>query len=406
MFQIGALAGQLAVSRLARAVGRHPSNPAFVEQIHERFLPAADPAARDIAAAVDTAAPLLDRTHAAEMVSEVLARLSGIGPLAQIWADDEVTEVMINGPGPVVIERRGVLCEAGRVSAAEVHRLVEYLLGPTGRRVDRRLPMVDVRLDDRTRCHIAVPPVAVDGPYITLRRFPPGVRPLDELACPADVANLLGLVAAGANLIVFGPTSTGKTSLLASLLATVAERERLVVVEEAAELPRLGPQMVRLEGQPPNVDGVGAVTMAELVVAALRMRPDRLVVGEVRGPEAAALLQALTTGHRGSMSTLHADDATHALWRLEQLARAGGALGDVGAHIASVVDGLVHMSRGPDGRRGVCAIYQLIRGESPRRLDAAPPAPKSRAASKSTTVPTASAAAVAPAQSSVLVAAG
>ena len=256
---------------------------------------------------------------------------------------------------------------AGRISAAEVHRLVEYLLGPTGRRVDRRLPMVDVRLDDRTRCHIAVPPVAVDGPYITLRRFPAGARRLGELAAPELAACLERLVAERANLIVFGPTSTGKTSLLASLLAAVAERERLVVVEEAAELPRLGTGTVRLEGQPPNVDGVGAVTLAELVAAALRMRPDRLVVGEVRGPEAAALLQALTTGHRGSLSTLHADDPAHALWRFEQLARAGGAVGDVAAHIASVLDGLVHMSRGVAGRRTVAAVYELRRDGSLER---------------------------------------
>ena len=173
------------------------------------------------------------------------------------------------------------------------------------------------------------------------------------------MAQLDQLIAARANVIVFGPTSTGKTSLLASLLATVAERERLVVVEEAAELPRLGVGTARLEGQPPNVDGVGGVTMAELVAAALRMRPDRLVVGEVRGPEAAALLQALTTGHRGSLSTLHADDPAHALWRFEQLARAGGAVGDVGAHIASVLDGLVHMSRGVGGRRTVAAVYEV-----------------------------------------------
>ncbi|WP_419921710.1 CpaF family protein [Candidatus Poriferisodalis sp.] len=356
------------MNRVARAAARHPSRRPFVEEIHEQFLPAAAPLARDIAAAVDTAAPLLDRTHAAELVSEVLARLSGIGPLAEIWADDEVSEVMINGAGPVMIERRGSLSVAGRVSAAEVHRLVEYLLGPTGRRVDRRLPMVDVRLDDRTRCHIAVPPVAVDGPYITLRRFPAEVRSLDELAHRADAECLRRLVAERANLIVFGPTSTGKTSLLASLMAAVADNERLVVVEEAAELPRLSPGMARLEGQPPNVDGVGAVTMAELVVTALRMRPDRLVVGEVRGPEAAALLQALTTGHRGSVSTLHADDPAHALWRLEQLARAGGALGDVGAHIASVVDVLVHMRRCSDGRRCVAAIYEVGSDGSQRRV--------------------------------------
>ncbi len=336
-----------------------PPSTAFVEQIHERFLPATSPAVSDIAEAVEGAAPLLDRNQAAELVTEVLARLSGIGPLAEIWANDDVTEVMINGPGPVVIERHGILSTVGRISTAEVHRLVEYLLGPTGRRVDRRLPMVDVRLDDRTRCHIAVPPVAVDGPYITLRRFPASVRRLGAFATPDLAARLRGLVGERANLMLFGPTSTGKTSLLASLLAPIAQTERLVVVEEAAELPRLGVGTVRLEGQPPNVDGVGAVTMADLVATALRMRPDRLVIGEVRGPEAAALLQALTTGHRGSLSTLHADDPSHALWRFEQLARAGGAVGDVAAHIASVLDGLVHMSRGAGGVRQVAAVYKV-----------------------------------------------
>ena len=248
------------MSRIARAVARHPasrvpSDPALVEEIHERFLPAPAPAARDVAAAVEGAAPLLHHDHAADLVSEVLARLAGIGPLAQIWSDDDVTEVMINGPGPIIIEQRGRLSTAGRISAAEVHRLVEYLLGPTGRRVDRRTPMVDVRLDDRTRCHIAVPPVAVDGPYITLRRFPAGTRRLDELASPAVAARLDQLIAERANLVVFGPTSTGKTSLLASLLATVAHCERLVVVEEAAELPGWVPARCAWKGSRPTSTG-------------------------------------------------------------------------------------------------------------------------------------------------------
>ena len=155
------------------------------------------------------------------------------------------------------------------------------------------------------------------------------------------------------------PAGRIDTAEPARRVVTAEPARRIDTVEEAAELPRLGAGTVRLEGQPPNVDGVGAVTMAELVAAALRMRPDRLVIGEVRGPEAAALLQALTTGHRGSLSTLHADDPAHALWRFEQLARAGGAGGDVSAHIASVLDGLVHMSRGTGGRRAVTAIYDV-----------------------------------------------
>ncbi|HCB34309.1 MAG TPA: secretion protein [Acidimicrobiaceae bacterium] len=350
----------LSSGRRTSSRARTPRSPApLVETIHERFLPTGEPRERDVAEAVDAAAPLLGRAGAAELVSEVLARLAGTGALAELWDDDEITEVMINGAGPVSVERRGELVEAGRVSAVEVERLVEYLLGPTGRRVDRRAPIVDVRLDDRTRCNIVVPPVAVDGPYITLRRFPSTVRPLEEMADEPTAERLRALVAAGANLLVFGPTSTGKTSLLASLLAVVPDGERVVVVEESVELPRLRAQVVRLEGQPANIDGRGAVPMSQLVVSALRMRPDRIVVGEVRGPEAADLLQALTLGHRGSLSTLHAGSGDHALWRLEQLARQGGATGDVGAHIVSVVDALVHMGKMPGGRRTVIDVIDV-----------------------------------------------
>ena len=346
-----------------------PARPAvaFVESIHESFLPdasaqaqaSASAQARTVAAAVDSAAPLLGRANAAEVVSEVLARLAGTGPLAQLWDDEEVCEVMINGTGPVSIERNGELSEIGRVSQVEVERLVEYLLGPTGRRADRLSPVVDVRLDDRTRCNIVIPPVAVDGPYITLRRFPATARQLSELADPNTQARLQSLLAEGANLLVFGPTSTGKTSLLAALLAALPTSERIVVVEEAAELPRLHANVIRLEGQPPNIDGKGAITLSQLVVSALRMRPDRIVVGEVRGPEAADLLQALTTGHRGSLSTLHANNAEHALWRLEQLARQGGTTGEVGEHIRSVIDALVHMARTADGSRHVAQVLDL-----------------------------------------------
>lgn len=331
----------------------------LVESIHERFLPAVEPQPRAVAAAVDVAAPLLGRADAAEIVAEVLARLGGTGPLAQLWADEQVTEVMINGSGPVSVERSGVLSEVGRVSQVEVERLMEYLLGPTGRRADRLNPIVDVRLDDCTRCNIAVPPVAVDGPYITLRRFPTTARQLCDLADAPTERRLRELVAQGANLLVFGPTSSGKTSLLAGLMAAVGEHERIVIVEEAAELPRLSPNVIRLEGQPPNIDGKGAVSMSQLVVGALRMRPDRIVVGEVRGPEAADLLQALTTGHRGSMSTIHANSGPHALWRLEQLAYQGGATGNLRAHICSVIDAMVHMAKVSGGRRRVAEIVDV-----------------------------------------------
>lgn len=335
----------------------------LVNRVHERLIDAAPPAAgeemRAVAAEVGAVAPLLDHDHARDVVVEVASRLAGVGQLAELLVDDDITEVMINGPGPVVVERNGRLEQVAVVSEAEVLRWVEYLLGPTGRRVDRRTPIVDVRLDDRTRCNIVVPPVAVDGPYVTLRRFPSQVRSVDSFARGPLRDRLLGLVGERANVIVYGATSTGKTSLVASLLATLGTQERVVVIEEAAELPRLGTDFVRLEAQPPNVEGIGGVSLAQLVVAALRLRPDRLLVGEVRGPEAAELLGALSTGHRGSFSTLHADGPQGALRRLEQLARNGGAVGDVGAQLRSVIDALVGVERCPDGRRRVFDIYEV-----------------------------------------------
>lgn len=343
----------------------------LVNKVHERLIdrsapdaddsasPTAAPELRTVAAEVGAVAPLLDHDHARDVVAEVASRLAGVGQLAELFVDDAITEVMINGPGPVVVERGGQLEQVAVISEAEVLRLVEYLLGPTGRRVDRRTPIVDVRLDDRTRCNVVVPPVAVDGPYVTLRRFPRGVRPLAEFAQGPLLDRLEALVSRRANVVVYGATSTGKTSLVASSLATLGTAERVVVIEEAAELPRHGANFVRLEAQPPNVEGVGGVSLAQLVVAALRLRPDRLLVGEVRGGEAAELLHVLSTGHRGSFSTLHAESPDGALWRLEQLARMGGAVGDVRAHLLNAVDALIRVERLGNGDRRVADIYEV-----------------------------------------------
>ena len=272
--------------------------------------------------------------------------------------DGSVTDVLINGPGPIVVERFGELHEVDSIDSVALELLIERLLGPTGRRVDRRSPVLDVRLDDRTRCHVVVPPVAVDGPYVSLRRLAVA-RPLEDFGDPTVVGELLRLVADRASVVVFGPTGGGKTSLLAACLGVVGSDERVVVVEEAAELPVAGPHVVRLEAQPPSVEGVGAVDVAALVRAALRMRPDRLVVGEVRGVEAAGLIHALATGHRGSMGTVHASSAEEALWRIEQLARSGGLLGDVGAQLHRSLDALVGVRRGSGGRRVVSSVHRI-----------------------------------------------
>ena len=330
-----------------------------VDEVHERFLTGSGHRREDVATAVALRAPHLGRGAQAAVADEVLARLGGLGQLAELFDDDSINDVMINGPGAVTVERCGRLEVVGSIGAAELDRLVEYLLAPTGRRVDRRSPVVDVRLDDRTRCHIAVPPVAVDGPCISLRRFPQLAHPLDRFGAPDDTDRVRRLIHQRANLLVFGPTGTGKTSLIASALAMLGDTERVVIVEEAAELPAGGAHMARLEAQPPNLDGVGGVTLAHLVATALRMRPDRIVVGEVRGPEAAGLLHALSTGHRGSMGTLHADSLEGSLWRFEQLAIAGGASGDVAAQIRRSVDYAVEMRRGPGAERHIAAVHAV-----------------------------------------------
>lgn len=330
-----------------------------VELVHERLVRGASPRPDDIEAAVRVHGRELDAPQRAEVVEQVAGRLRGLGLLGELFAGPTVTDILIQGPGPVVIERSGALVEHGSVTAVELDRLVEFLLGPTGRRVDRANPVVDVRIDDRTRCQVVVAPVSVDGVCVSLRRFPVCARSLTEFASPAVAARLRDVVASRSSLVVFGPTGSGKTSLLASLMDLVGGDERIVVVEEAAELPRVAHRHVRLEGQPANLDGVGGVSTAQLVRAALRMRPDRLVVGEVRGAEASSFLHALGTGHRGSMSTVHAQDLRGCLWRLEDLARAGGAAGDVGGQLVRTLDWAVEMARGVGGARRVLALHQV-----------------------------------------------
>ncbi len=239
------------------------------------------------------------------------------------------------------VERRGeVGPTAHTIDATGIEVLIEAILGPLGLRVDRTTPTVDARLADGSRVNIVVPPLAIDGPAVSIRRFPRAALPLGRFGPPNLARLLAGLVAARASILVVGPTSSGKTSLVASLAALTDPTERIVCIEDTAELPIDRPNLVRLEARPANSEGVGEVTLRRLVLTALRMRPDRLVVGEVRGPEAFDLLLALTSGHRGSLTTCHAADAAGGLRRLSTLA----ALADTGLEPAVlrelVVDGL------------------------------------------------------------------
>jgi pilus assembly protein CpaF len=292
---------------------------------------------------------------------------AGLGPLDRHLADAAVTDVLVNGDGRVWIEARGCLVDTGqRLRRAEVDLLVERAVMPLGRRVDRSSPIVDARLPDGSRLHAIVPPVAVDGPVLSIRRFSIEPLPLESWCSEAVGALLRSLVAAGWNLLVSGGTGAGKTTLLNSLAGAIPANARIVTVEDAAELRLDAAHVVRLEGRPANAEGAGEVTMRDLVRAALRQRPDRLVVGEVRGPEALDLLQALNTGHAGGMATIHANGPLDALRRFETLvllADVGLPLAAVRAQIGRSVDAVLHVERRADGGRRLTAVAEVIHDE-------------------------------------------
>jgi pilus assembly protein CpaF len=287
-----------------------------------------------------------------------------LGPLEPVLADPAVTEVLLNGPGRAWVERSGRLERLALDLDEEVILgLVERVIGPLGLRLDRASPMVDARLPDGSRLHAVLPPVAVDGPCVAIRRFGTGAFPLTAFGLDGEGAALLEwAVRAGWNLLVAGGTGAGKTTLLNSLSELVPADERIVTIEETAELRLSGSHVVRLEARPANAEGAGAVSVRDLVRAALRLRPDRLLVGEVRGPEAFDMVQALNTGHDGSLSTIHAGGPAQALARLETLvllADAGLPLGAVRSQIGASIDAVVYVARGADRGRRVLEVAEV-----------------------------------------------
>jgi pilus assembly protein CpaF len=338
----------------------------LAERVHEHLVrrdPATAAERSRVLAAIRAEDPLLPLAAASEVAGAVAARVEGLGPVEDLLADPAVSEVMVNGPGRVWVERAGRL-EATTVELdrAAIDLLVERVVAPLGLRVDRSSPVVDARLPDGSRIHVVVPPLAVDGPVITIRRF--GARPirLHEL-CPPGVAELLAwAVRSRANILVSGGTSAGKTTLLNALGAELAPGERVVTVEDAAELRLPGDHVVRLEARRATADGLGEVSVRDLVRAALRMRPDRILVGEVRGPEALDMLQAMNTGHEGSLSTCHANGPADALRRVETMVLQGAValpLHAVRDQIASALDLVVHMARLASGGRRVVALAEV-----------------------------------------------
>ena len=321
-------------------------------------------ALRDAAARLrPTVAPLAGP----EIIDTAVDALVGVGPLEALVADDAVSDVLVNAFDDIWVERSGVLeqTDVAFRSSGELVAMVRRLLTPLGLRIDAASPAVDARLGDGSRLHAIIPPASVDGPVVAIRRFSPSVADLDALvehgAILADGAELLGAsVAQRDNILVAGATGAGKTTVLNALAASVGPIDRIVTVEDAAELSISG-HVIRLESHPANVEGAGEVTMRTLLRHALRLRPDRIIVGEVRGPEALDMIQALSTGHAGSMSTIHANGPSGALDRLAMLAAMAPERvpGDALARqIAAAVDVVVFVVRDGSKRR-IESVYEL-----------------------------------------------
>lgn len=309
---------------------------------------------------VATEAPLAP----AGIVEKVVDSLIGMGPLEELLREPDVTDVLVNSPSDVWVERAGRL-EKTQITFGtdqEVTAAVERVIAPLGLRIDRASPMVDARLADGSRLHAIIPPAAVDHPIVAVRRFVPQAEDLCSLVRMGSVTSeqaeeLRSIVEERRNLLVSGGTGAGKTTLLNVLSGLIDQTERVVVVEDASEL-RLRGHVVRLEGRPANSEGIGAITLRRLIRSALRLRPDRIVVGEVRGPEALDLVSALNTGHSGSMSTLHANSPAEALLRLETLALMGDRnlpAQAIRAQIRSAIDVVIQVERS-GGHRRVSAI--------------------------------------------------
>ncbi len=339
----------------------------LVEAVHCRVLDILAKSASgvvDIAGIVRATEPLASAAVVDDVVATVTARVDGLGPVDPLLRDPDINEVMVNGPGPVWIERDGNVYRSGvTLDRAATDLLIERIVAPLGRRVDQRAPFADGRLRDGSRVHVVVPPIAVDGPYVTIRRFVVRQVALEMFAEAPVTALLASLISRGANLVVSGGTGAGKTTLLNALAAQVGSEQRMITIEDAAELQLEHPHVVRLEARPDSREGTGAVTIRDLVRNALRMRPDRLVVGEVRGPEALDLLHALNTGHAGCLSTVHANGPVDALRRLATLATAADERLPVEAvreHVTSAIDAVVHLGRAPDGKRRVQAVAEVV----------------------------------------------
>ena len=312
---------------------------------------------------------VLSRVERQRLFDQIAAEILGFGPLQPLLEDDSITEIMVNGPKQIYVERAGKLYKTPVTFEDDEHvmRIIERIVAPLGRRVDEASPYVDARLPDGSRVNIVIPPIALNGPVITIRKFYKTPLTIEDLIrfgsiTPEVVQFLEACVKARLNIIVAGGTGSGKTTLLNILSSFIPNDERIVTIENAAELQLRQEHVVRLESRPPNIEGEGEVSIRDLVINSLRMRPDRIIVGEVRGGEALDMLQAMNTGHEGSMTTLHSNSPRDTLARLETMVLMAGMelpTRAIREQIASAVDLIVYQSRMRDGSRKVVAISEI-----------------------------------------------
>jgi pilus assembly protein CpaF len=317
----------------------------------------------------------LTLTEREQLVTEILDEVFGLGPLQPLLADPTISDILVNNSNIVYLERRGKLERASIRFSDDEHlmRIIDRIVSRIGRRVDESSPMVDARLSDGSRVNVIIPPLSLDGPCVSIRRF--GTDPLTEAdlldygTITPDMLNLLKACVQGKlNLLISGGTGAGKTTLLNVLSGYIPSSERIITIEDAAELQLKQEHVVRLETRPPNIEGKGAIKQRQLVINSLRMRPDRIVVGEVRGDEAIDMLQAMNTGHEGSLTTVHANSPRDALSRIETMvSMANLNLPDKAARqqIASALQVVVQISRLPDGSRKVVSISEITGMEGP-----------------------------------------
>ncbi len=378
--------------RLIEPTAGAPVGPSVYEQVkqtlHAELVASLDPVAIQRVGHAELGAELRSRLSATvrsrqlpltgaeqdRIVDDILDEILGYGPLEPLLRAPDITDILVNGPDIIYVERKGRLekVDARFRDEAHLRHVIDRIVSRVGRRIDEAVPMVDARLPDGSRFNAIIPPLAIDGSSVSIRRF--GVQPLrrDDLvrlgSIPEELMVLLeGCVRSKLNIVVSGGTGSGKTTLLNVLTSFIPAGERMVTIEDAAELQIQNPHVVRLETRPPNLEGTGEVTTRDLVRNALRMRPDRILVGEIRSLEAVDMLQAMNTGHEGSISTIHANSPRHAMTRLETLV--GLAMGNIPGPavremIAEALDLVVQVTRASDGRRRVVSITEVVGMES------------------------------------------